>query len=119
MATVLLSEPDEQTRVVLAALLEALGHRVVDDLASGPVDAAVIEPASREALSLVRRARSNQTLPVVCVSSRRRSVTAMRLEPVAFIDKPAPIGPFVRAVTIALDPERAARRVAARRLVEE
>ncbi|MGH3049529.1 MAG: hypothetical protein ACRDLK_05165 [Gaiellaceae bacterium] len=102
MATILVSDPDESTRLVLTALLEALGHRVVTD-GLDRVDAAVIEPASRHALGQVHGLRADRRfLPVICVSGKRRSVTSMRLEPVAFINKPVPVGPFVRAVSTAV-----------------
>ena len=103
MATILLSDPNEQSRLVLAALVEALGHHVVYDLESGKIDAAVIEPASGDAMRLVRQARARRSaLPVICVSSRRRSPTGMRLEPVAWLEKPALVGPFVRAISTAV-----------------
>lgn len=118
MATVLLSDPDEKSRVLLASLIEALGHRVVYDVGLDRVDAAVIEPASRDAMGLVRRARARRSfLPVVCVSARRRSPTAMRLGPVAYIDKPVPVGPFVRALATAVGTRRSLRRAESETLV--
>ncbi len=96
MATVFVGDPDSESRAVLAALIEALGHTVVFD-ADGEVDAAVIEPAYRKAVSLV----SERKLPVVCVTGRRRSVTGRRLNPVAYLQKPVVVGPFVRAVEAA------------------
>ncbi|HET7572339.1 MAG TPA: hypothetical protein VFJ77_06690 [Gaiellaceae bacterium] len=111
MATILLSDPDEKSRVMLASLIEALGHRVVYDLGLDRVDAAVIEPASQDAMGLVRQARARRRLlPVVCVSARRRTPTARRLAPVAYIDKPVPVGPFVRALTTAVGPRRSLRQ---------
>jgi len=107
MATILLNDPEESSRVVLTALLEALGHRVVGEVGLDRVDAAVIAPESRQAMTQVRRLRARRRrLPVICVSGRRRSITAMRLEPVAFIGKPVPVGPFVRAVAAAVDRSR-------------
>lgn len=106
MATVLLSDPDEQSRLVLAALIEALGHRVVDRLEPG-LDAAVIEPASGTAMRLVRSARAERSgLPVICVTTRRRSPLAMQLEPLAWLDKPVLVGPFVRAISTAVGGSR-------------
>jgi len=103
MATILLSDPEHDSRVVLTALLEALGHRVVDEIDSGKIDAAVIEPASRQAMTQVRHLRARRRdLPVICVSGRRRGSTAMRLDPVIFLGKPVPVGPFVRAVDAAV-----------------
>ncbi|HET7566794.1 MAG TPA: hypothetical protein VFJ91_02300 [Gaiellaceae bacterium] len=114
MATILLSDPDESSRVLLTALLEALGHRVVRDAGLERVDAAVIEPASREAMNEVRRLRARRRyLPVICVSGHRRGAASMRLEPVAFIGKPVPVGPFVRAVHSAVDRSRDESLVAA------
>jgi hypothetical protein len=110
MATVLLSDPDERTRVTTAALIEALGHRVVDELGLEPVAAAVIEPASPEAPRLVQRARARGgEVPVVCVSARRRGAVAMRLDPVAYLDKPVPVGPLVRAIEVAVAGRRLER----------
>ncbi len=105
MKTVLLSDPDERSRVMLAALIEALGHRVVYELGPGGcVDAAVIEPASHEAVRLVQRARTrHRVLPVVCVTGGRRNLSGKRLVPVAYLDKPVRVGPFVRAVASAVD----------------
>ena len=54
VATILLSIPDESPRLVLTALLEALGHDVVEQPVAH-VDAAVIEPGYSSALGLVRR----------------------------------------------------------------
>ncbi|MBV8257952.1 MAG: hypothetical protein JO073_09075 [Actinobacteria bacterium] len=95
MATIFLGEPDAHSRAVLAALIEALGHQVVYE----PEDAvaAVIEPAYREAVSIV----AERKLPVVCVTGRRRSITGHRLNPVAYLEKPVLVGPFVRAVAAA------------------
>ena len=99
---------------MLSALLVALGHRVVDEAEIDTVDAAVIEPASREAMKQVARLRARRRrMPVICVSDRRRGSTAMQLEPVAFIGKPVPIGPFVRAVAVAVERSRDARAAAA------
>jgi len=114
MATILLTDPDHDSRVVLTALLEALGHRVVDEIDSVKVDAAVIEPASRQAMTQVRHLRARRRdLPVICVSRRRRSSTAMRLEPVVYLGKPVPVGPFVRAVCAAVGRKPQPRIVAA------
>jgi hypothetical protein len=111
VATVLLSDPDERSTLVLRSLLEALGHTVVHEL-DRSVDAAVIEPASRKALRLVQRARAGDGhVPVVCVSAHRRGSRSQRLEPVAFFDKPVPVGPFVRAMTAAAEPARGLRRL--------
>ena len=114
MATILLNDPDRSSRIVLTALFEALGHRVVAEIGLNRVDAAVIEPASREAMSQVQRLRARRRhVPVICVSGRRRSVTATRLDPVAYIAKPVPVGPFVRAVTAAVDRSRESKLAAA------
>jgi CheY-like chemotaxis protein len=111
MANILLSDPDERSRATTAALIEALGHRVVDEPGSGPLAAAVIEPASPEALRLVERARARgRDVPVVCVSARRRGAVAMRLDPVAYLDKRVPVGPLVRAIAVAVSGRRLERR---------
>jgi len=103
VATVLLSDPDERTRVLLQALLEALGHRVVEEDGLERVAAAVIEPASPAAMRMVQRLRTRGDVPVVCVSSRRRGAAALRLDPVAYIAKPVQVGTFIRAVAAAVD----------------
>ena len=80
---------------------------MVDEVGTGTIAAAVIEPASRHAMTQVRQLRNRRRdLPVVCVSHRRRSATAMRLHPVAYIPKPVPVGPFVRAVSVAVRDSR-------------
>jgi hypothetical protein len=97
MATIFLGDPDLESRTVLAALIEALGHEVVYEPVDG-VDAAVIEPAYSKAVSVV----AERKLPVVCVTGRRRSITGQRLKPVAYLEKPVLVGPFVRAVNAAI-----------------
>jgi CheY-like chemotaxis protein len=102
MAIVLVSDPDPQSRLVLTALVEALGHRVVDDV-QGRVDAAVIEPASPDAVALVRQARQrHRRLPVVCVSETRPRLSGTRLKPLAYLRKPVPVGAFVRTLADAV-----------------
>lgn len=96
MATIFLGDPDRNSRAVLAALIEALGHRVVYEPVED-VDAAVIEPAYAKAVKAV----AERDLPVVCVTGRRRSITGQRLNPVAYLEKPVLVGPFVRAVRAA------------------
>ncbi len=102
MAIVLVSDPDAQSRVVLTALVEALGHRVVRD-AHARVDALVIDPASPEAVALTRRVRlQHRRVPVICVGDRRQRLASTRLEPVAYLEKPVPVGRFVRVLADAV-----------------
>jgi len=100
VARVLVSDPDSQWRIALTAIVEALGHEVVHDLSRGSVDAAVVEPLSREAVALARGAHP---APVVCVTSGRRVIGGWLLEPVAYLEKPVQVGPFVRTLVRALE----------------
>ena len=103
MATILIADSDEHTRRVAAALVEALGHRPVYELGSNPVDIVIVEPACPEALALATSARAaRRSVPVICVSGGRRSIAEPTLTPLARLDKPLPVGPFVRALNRAL-----------------
>jgi CheY-like chemotaxis protein len=98
MAIVLVSDPDPRSRLVLTALVEALGHRAVGDV-EGRIDAAVVDPTSPEAVALVRQARQRyRRLPVVCVSATRPRLSGTRLQPLAYLRKPVPVGPFVQTL---------------------
>ena len=104
VAVVLVSDPDAHWKLALTAIVEALGHTVVDDLDVGPVDAVVVEPLSRDSVALAREAREREArkIPVVCVTSGRRVISGWLLEPVAYLEKPVVVGPFVRALERAL-----------------
>jgi len=103
VATVLIADSDEHTRVVVGALVEALGHRPVYELGRGDIDLVVVEPACAEALAVATSARTvRRSVPVICVSAGRRTIAAPTLTPLARFDKPLPVGPFVRALTRAL-----------------
>jgi hypothetical protein len=109
VARVLVSDPDSQWRIALSAIVEALGHEVVHDLNRGSVDVAVVEPLSRDAVALAREAGP---APVVCVTGGRRVIGGWLLEPVAYLEKPVQVGPFVRTLTRALEGERRAATAA-------
>ncbi|HKI91617.1 MAG TPA: hypothetical protein VJ986_04910 [Gaiellaceae bacterium] len=105
MATVLIADSDERTRRVAGALVEALGHRVVYELGRGHVDLVVVEPVCKEALALATSAcNARRSVPIICVSSGRRTIAGPTLRPLARLEKPLPVGPFVRALTRALKP---------------
>ena len=99
----LVSDPDSQWRIALSAIVEALGHEVVHDLSRGSVDVAVVEPLSRDSVTLAREAGP---APVVCVTGGRRVIGGWLLEPVGYLEKPVKVGPFVRTLTRALEGER-------------
>ena len=109
MARVLVSDPDSQWRIAISATVEALGHEAVADLSRGSVDVVVVEPLSREAVALAREAGP---APVVCVTGGRRVIGGWLLEPVAYLEKPVQVGPFVRTLTRALESERRAATAA-------
>jgi hypothetical protein len=102
VATVLVNDPDAHWRLALTAIVEALGHRVVNGLDDGPVDVIVVEPLSRDAVAMARKARESGKTPIVCVTSGRRVISGWLLEPVAYLEKPVVVGPFVRALERAL-----------------
>jgi len=105
VAAVLISDPEPRWRIALTAIVEALGHDVVHDLDSGPVDVVVVEPMSRESVALGREARESGA-QVVCVTAGRRVIGGWLLEPIAYLEKPVQVGPFVRTLTRALEGER-------------
>ena len=105
MAAVLVSDPEPRWRIALTAIVEALGHEVVHDLDGGPVDVAVVEPMSRESVALGREARESGA-QVVCVTAGRRVIGGWLLEPIAYLEKPVQVGPFVRAIERALEPAK-------------
>jgi hypothetical protein len=102
VAVVLVNDPDAHWRLALTAIVEALGHRVVNDLDSGSVDVIVVEPLSRDAVAVARQALADGKIPVVCVTSGRRVISGWLLEPIAYLEKPVVVGPFVRALERAL-----------------
>jgi DNA-binding LytR/AlgR family response regulator len=102
VAIVLVSDPELRWRIALSAIVEALGHDVVHDLDRGPVDVIVIEPMSRESVALAREARGAGA-QVVCVTGGRRMIGGWLLEPVAYLEKPVQVGPFVRTIERALE----------------
>ena len=112
MATVLIADSDERTRQIVGALVEALGHRPVYELGRDHIDLVVVEPVCKEALALATSAREAQrSVPVICVSSGRSTIAGPTLTPLARLEKPLPVGPFVRALTRAL--KRPSQRLAA------
>lgn len=102
MAVILVSDPESRWRIALTAIVEALGHEVVHDLDGGPVDVIVVEPMSRESVALGREARGSGA-QVVCVTGGRRMIGGWLLEPVAYLEKPVKVGPFVRTIERALE----------------
>jgi hypothetical protein len=102
VAVVLVNDPDAHWRLALTAIVEALGHRVVNDLDHGSVDVIVVEPLSRDAVAVARKALEDGKVPVVCVTSGRRVISGWLLEPIAYLEKPVVVGPFVRALERAL-----------------
>jgi hypothetical protein len=103
VAVVLVSDPEHRWRIALTAIVEALGHEVVHDLERGPVDVIVVEPMSRESVALAREARGSGA-QVVCVTGGRRMIGGWLLEPLAYLEKPVQVGPFVRTIERALEP---------------
>jgi hypothetical protein len=112
VAVVLVSDPEPRWRIALTAIVEALGHKVVTDLRHGSVDVIVVEPMSRESVALARKARESGA-QVVCVTSGRRMIGGWLLEPVAYLEKPVQVGPFVRTIERALERTQPARAAAA------
>jgi len=108
VASILISDPDPETRTLLELLILRLGHRPVGprDLASGEeLELLLLEPASpanlRQARALRRRL---ERLPIVCVSVAPQSSEALALRPAAYVMKPFRRSELERAVTEALAP---------------
>ena len=108
VASILISDPDPETRTLLELLILRLGHRPVGprDLASGEeLELLLLEPASPANLRQARVLRRRlERLPIVCVSVAPQSSEALALRPAAYVMKPFRRSELERAVTEALAP---------------
>src|SRR3989304_2899993 len=69
VARVLIIEPHDEVRDLLARVVRRLGHGVIFPApAPGLVDAVIVEPAAAADLALARRAQVASGAAVVCVS---------------------------------------------------
>jgi DNA-binding response OmpR family regulator len=106
MASVLITDPDPETRKLLEVLVLHLGHRPLApaDLVAGEEPGLVLlEPASEAALDQIRvlRNRSMQ-VPIVCVTTLSTSSEANALRPAAYLIKPFTRSELERALQAAL-----------------
>jgi DNA-binding response OmpR family regulator len=106
MMSVLITDPDPETRTLLELLVRRLGHRplVPADLASGEEpELVLLEPASEAALEQIRALRSRIVqLPIVCVTTLATSPEADALQPAAYLVKPFTRSELERAFHAAL-----------------
>lgn len=93
MAKILISEPHDDVRGLLVAMLSRLGHDPVSvhGVETVPADAQVLlfEPAEPESLEHARALRQDRPdLVLVCVSIKPPEPEWLALDPVAYVIKP-------------------------------
>ena len=108
MATVLIVDPDAETRSLLELLLLRLGHRPIgprDWVEGEEPDVLLLEPASKPGLRLARGVRRRfGDLPILCVSIDGPSKETRELAPVAHVMKPFRRSQLEAALELALLP---------------
>jgi CheY-like chemotaxis protein len=114
VASVLISDPDPETRTLLELLLRRLGHRPLDpnELANGEKPTLlIVEPAApaslRQARALQRRLGQ---LPIVCVSIEPAGAAARALQPASYLIKPVRRAQLEQAINDALRSPHPAER---------
>jgi DNA-binding response OmpR family regulator len=108
---ILVCEPHEEVRALLAHVVARLGHEAVfpqEDGGAGfrdePVDVLVIEPADPRALATAQILRlEREEIPIVCASIYPPTAHSRRLEPVAYLVKPFALGELEAALTAAVE----------------
>jgi DNA-binding response OmpR family regulator len=108
---ILVCEPHEEVRTLLAHVVARLGHEAVfpqEDSGSGfrddPVAVLVIEPADPRALATAQILRlEREEIPIVCASIYPPTAHSRRLEPVAYLVKPFALGELEAALTAAVE----------------
>lgn len=105
MARILIIEPHDDVRELLARIVTRLGHEHVrpedrerDDAA---VDAAILEPAVPGGLALARSLR-REGVPLVLVSIEPAVPELLQLDVVAYLSKPFVLADLRRALALAL-----------------
>lgn len=105
---VLLEDPNDDVRDLIAVLLEQLGCRVFssspeDTTRARRLDLIVVEPASPSGRRLLDvHVATRSSVPVVCVSIYPRERVGLPLQPSAYLVKPFDTGGFQEAVLAAL-----------------
>jgi CheY-like chemotaxis protein len=109
MARILIAEKHPTVRRLLELRVERLGHEAVawagGAVAPQSVDAAVVEPADEETLSVARSLRkADPHLPIVFSSVRGRTLESASLRPAAHLVKPFALSGLEQALDSALAP---------------
>ena len=108
VARILIVDPADEVRELLARSVARLGHDpvVYDAAAERPlpdVDVAVVEPSAPSSVRLVEALRGRRPcLPVVCVSIKPRSADVAALAPTAYLLKPFHLRDLERALAAAI-----------------
>jgi DNA-binding response OmpR family regulator len=106
MATILISEPCPDLRVLLEAVVRRAGHEPVGqgELTEDDTPAVMIlEPASGHGLAAAARLRRRLgNLPIICASILPPSAETRALEPAAYLMKPFSLRELDAAITYAL-----------------
>jgi hypothetical protein len=111
MAKILISEPHEDVRGLLAAMAVRLGYEPVSvrGVETVPADARVLvfEPAEPESLEHARALRRDRPgLVLVCVSIRPPEPDWLALDPIAYVIKPFTLDSLRIALAAATSTER-------------
>ncbi len=107
MARILIAEQHPAVRRLLELRLLRLGHEPVawagEPVDGMSVDAAIVEPADPDVLSVARTLRRDRPdLPIVISSVRGRTLESAWLRPAAHLVKPFALSPLERALNVAL-----------------
>ena len=104
MAKILIIEPHAEVRELLARVVTRLGHEAVEtvdgDRGASGIDAALVEPAARGSLELLRELYWAR-IPIVCVSIYPATADVLSLGPVEYLLKPFALTALERAVDAA------------------
>jgi len=103
MARILICDPSEDIRLLLAEMVGRLGHEPLEWRGGHDVpeaDAIVLEPADRASYALARSAA--RRVPIVCASIHAPSRERNGLVPSAYLVKPFSLSELAAALAAAL-----------------
>jgi CheY-like chemotaxis protein len=110
MARILVCDPHPEVRALLGHVVSRLGHEPVyagggpGDVLPEDVDVILLEPADPRALGAAQVLRlRHEHLPIVCASIYPETANSRRLQPVAYLVKPFPLGELERALATAVE----------------